>query len=376
MENSPAELASVVLNKKSGYIDTAGKVIIPLKYDECNEFQSGTATVWMGQSCGLIDKKGKILIPIKYSLIDETWDADVVQVSIYNEATQIPKFGLMTRTGKALLPVSYDQIGQIINGSTIIQQAKLYGYFIINTKLIIPGKYDKAENFSQGFAAVSINKKWGFIDQNGKLAIPLEYDRVTPLESGYTEVRKNGVSSIFSKQLKTTTQPGGTKEFELVATSLKQLPVPSIERDVIPGVFTMKVPASLKPNADLLLAGLLSVYTDDSYSASLMFAKNDNKKAIHALDAMLQFKAKKTAEGFTELGSINYSSPSKISFVGFYGLMPDPRKPKEDNEEAYVFFSKPGEIRECWSLYYKIGKGKVVQIENDIESFLETMKVK
>jgi hypothetical protein len=94
------------------------------------------------------------------------------------------------------------------------------------------------------------------------------------------------------------------------------------------------------------------------------------------LDAMLQFKAKKIAEGFVEMGRIQHAFPSKIGFVGFYGYMPDPAKPKEDNEEAYVFFTKPGEARECWVLYYRVARGKSVQIAYDIESFVETMKLK
>lgn len=52
-------LLSVTLKRKSGYIDTTGKVIIPLKYDECNMFEFETATVWSEGLCGLIDTKEK-----------------------------------------------------------------------------------------------------------------------------------------------------------------------------------------------------------------------------------------------------------------------------------------------------------------------------
>lgn len=367
-------LAAVTINKKSGYIDTTGKIIIPLKYAECNKFKYGTATVWIGDFCGLIDKTGKILIPVKYSSINNEWDEAAVTVSVYNKITEQSKYGLFTTKGKELLPVSYDEIGEIQNGISLLKQAKYYGYYLLGSKVIIPCKYDEAKNFTEGFAAVAVNKKWGYIDMNGKVIIPFEYDYVRPLENGYAEVRKNGVSNILSKQLKTNTPAVGKKEYELVITNLKQIPVPSIESDVVPGVFTMKVPAALKQQSGDLY-GHVSIYSDGS--TFLYFKKDDNKTAISYLNAMLQFKQFKTRAGFNELGSINYSSPSKISFVGFYGVMPDKLKRKDmETEEAYVFFSKPGNSNECWILHYLLGKESIVQIEKEIELFLETVKVK
>ncbi len=365
-------LLAIVLNKKSGYIDTTGKVVIPTKYDECNPFKHGTATVWVGENCGLIDKTGKIIIPVKYSLVDDTWDKAIVQVSIYNKTTERAKFGLFTRSGKVLLPVSYDEIGNIINGIAMLKQLKHYGYYFVDTKVIIPCKYDEANNFTEGFAAVAVNKKWGYIDVNGKVVIPFEYDIARPLQDGYAEVMKKGVSSILSKQIKTTTKTSGVKEFELVSTSLQSIPLPSIESEVIPGI-TMKVPTYLKQQGGDLY-GHISIYSDGS--TFLYFKKDDDKRAISYLNAMLLFKQWKTSVGFIEEGRINYSSPSKIAFVGFYGLQPDPLHKSDYTDEAYIFFTKPGERKDCWIIHYRLGKGNLIQIEKDIERILETVKVK
>jgi hypothetical protein len=366
-------LLSVTLNKKSGYIDTTGKVVIPLKYDGCDKFNSGTATVWIGDFCGLVDKTGKIIIPVKYSLVDDTQDKAIVQVSLYNKTTERPKYGLFTRSGKELLPVSYDEIGYIINGITMLKQSKLYGYYFTDTKVIIPCKFDDARNFSEEFAAVAINKKWGYIDLSGKIVIPLEYDDARSLDNGHADVRKNGVSSIISKQLKTTINNGGKEEFELVTANQKRMSVPSIEREVIPGVFTMEVPTSLNQQGGDLY-GHISIYSDGS--TFLYFKKDDNKTAISYLEAMLQFKQWKTSVGFIENGLINYSSPSKIAFVGFYGLQPDPLNKSDYTSEAYIFFNKPGESIDCWIIHYRLGRENLRRIEDDIEGFLKTIKLK
>lgn len=366
-------LLSVTKNGKCGYIDTTGKIIVPLKYDECDKFTHETATVWLGENCGLIDRTGKLIIPVKYSMVDDTRDNTIVQVSTYNKTTETAKFGLFTRSGKVLLPISYDEIGYIINGITMLKQSKHYGYYIVDTKMIIPCKYDEAKNFTEGFAAVAINKKWGFIDTRGTIALELEYDIVKPLENGYTEVWKNDVSSILSKQLKTPPTPGGKDEFTLASANTKSIPVPSTEREVIPGVISMDVPNTLMPKSGDLY-GNVSIYTDERNF--LYFKKDDNKNAISYLDAMLQFKKWKTSAGFSEIGSINYSAPSKIAFVGFYGLQQDPIKSSEFTDEAYVFFSKPGGNKDSWIIHYRLSKGSTVKIENDIEAFLKTVKVK
>jgi len=220
---------------------------------------------------------------------------------------------------------------------------------------------------------VAVNKKWGYIDLSGKTVIPLEYDDARSLDNGHADVRKNGVSSIISKQLKTTINNGGKEEFELVTANQKSMSVPSIEREVIPGVFTMEVPTSLyQQGGDLY--GHISIYSDGS--TFLYFKKDDNKTAISYLDAMSQFKQWKTSVGFIENGIINYSSPSKIAFVGFYGLQPDPLNKSDYTDEAYIFFNKPGESIDCWIIHYRLGKENLRLIEDDIEGFLKTIKLK
>lgn len=47
--------------KKWGFIDTTGGVVVPLKYNEVTNFVDGLATVRVGQKWGLIDTKGTVL---------------------------------------------------------------------------------------------------------------------------------------------------------------------------------------------------------------------------------------------------------------------------------------------------------------------------
>jgi hypothetical protein len=55
-------LARVRKNKKWGYIDTTGAIVIPLKYNEVENFSEGMARVRVGQKWGLMSSTGKEII--------------------------------------------------------------------------------------------------------------------------------------------------------------------------------------------------------------------------------------------------------------------------------------------------------------------------
>lgn len=77
----------IIENKKMGFADTLGNIIVPIIYDYVNPFENGLALVnigghsesidpsdkyceyhtWVGGKWGIIDKKGKIIKEIKYS---------------------------------------------------------------------------------------------------------------------------------------------------------------------------------------------------------------------------------------------------------------------------------------------------------------------
>lgn len=62
-------LASILINKKFGFIDKNEKLIIKAQYDEVGHFNKGFTKVKQSDKWGLIDKKGKIIVKIKYDQI-------------------------------------------------------------------------------------------------------------------------------------------------------------------------------------------------------------------------------------------------------------------------------------------------------------------
>ena len=58
--------AKVRLNDKEGYIDTDGREICPIKYDETDIFSEGLASVCIDGKWGFINTEGEEVIPLMY----------------------------------------------------------------------------------------------------------------------------------------------------------------------------------------------------------------------------------------------------------------------------------------------------------------------
>src|SRR5687767_15786189 len=51
---------------KWGYIDTAGRVVIELKFDEAKGFAEGRAAVRVGERWGYVNVRGELAIAVQY----------------------------------------------------------------------------------------------------------------------------------------------------------------------------------------------------------------------------------------------------------------------------------------------------------------------
>ncbi|MFH5163641.1 WG repeat-containing protein [Campylobacter coli] len=59
-------MAKVELNRKYGFIDKSGKIVIEPKFDGVGNFSEGLAKVKLNGKYGFIDKSGKIVIEPKF----------------------------------------------------------------------------------------------------------------------------------------------------------------------------------------------------------------------------------------------------------------------------------------------------------------------
>ena len=95
-------LAVVKLNRKWGFVNVTGKVMIPLKYDLVGTFHSGLVVVYLNGKWGFVDKTGKEVVPLKYDGVG-TFKEGLAKVLLNGQR------GLVDKTGKELLPCVYNE---------------------------------------------------------------------------------------------------------------------------------------------------------------------------------------------------------------------------------------------------------------------------
>lgn len=171
---------SLIPSKKEGrwgYTNTAGKMVIPYKYDAVSDFSEGLAVVVHNDMYGAIDTTGKTVVPFKYDHLDNFSDG----------------LALFTKDGNGLI-----------------------GFVDSKGYEAIEPIWDMGLGFSEGLAAVGVTfdggYKWGFIDTTGKVVIKLQYDAVyiedggesPQISGGYF---KDGLVKVYriEEQIKTIT---------------------------------------------------------------------------------------------------------------------------------------------------------------------------
>jgi hypothetical protein len=209
-------LAAVKINNKWGYIDKEAGFVIKPKFDAALDFKDGVARVKEGDCWGCIDKNGSYLISPQFYWIEAFFEGIAIVHDIWNKHQ-----GYINKTGDIIIPLIYsirDHLRACKDGMIIVE-VKEQGIFIYNDsgKLIYgPGgnkrsKFSKTTFFSEGLAGVEnsyvyynynsdIGFKWGFINKEGKVVIDTVYDEVRSFSEGLAAVKKMWKWGFINKE--------------------------------------------------------------------------------------------------------------------------------------------------------------------------------
>ncbi|MDX2001765.1 MAG: WG repeat-containing protein [Chitinophagales bacterium] len=163
-----------------GAIDKTGKLIIPLKYKELQDFSEGLAAFYTSDNSnfGFIDKTDKIVIPQRYDFTTG-FAFGYATVSLPDSANSD---GLIDKTGKTLIRHAYKSL--IVLGSNLVyaqtqEKENKQTWLTDVTGKAISKKYtDIFIPFNEGgLVGVVLGNKQGFIDKTGKEIIPVIYDK-------------------------------------------------------------------------------------------------------------------------------------------------------------------------------------------------------
>lgn len=142
--NADKVLFTVVKNNKYGFIDTTGKVVIPLMYDYAQSFEDGLVSVSKEGKFGMVNHQNQTIIPFEYEDIDllNNLNRENINQSLLFSAKLKNDYALINQSNQTITDFEYDTISAI--------------YF---TNLLVVGKQGKV----------------GVIDNTGKLIVPINY---------------------------------------------------------------------------------------------------------------------------------------------------------------------------------------------------------
>jgi hypothetical protein len=194
-------LAAIRKNDKFGFIDTAGKTIIPTIFDAVLDFSEGVCGVakLMGTedstyySWYYINMKGERLIDKYY---DEVHDFKnglaVVQIG--------DKFGWVDKYGKFIFGSDFEECKDFSEAFAAFKKNGLWGLINRNGKQIIGPYYYQIGQAKEGLVQFSLGlKNSGFLDTLGKIVINPNFSNVSAFKKGYAYVVKNNKISLLNK---------------------------------------------------------------------------------------------------------------------------------------------------------------------------------
>jgi len=180
-------LAVCRLNGKYGIVNSEGKQIQPMGFDEL---------------------RNDVSDPLSKELPDMGSARDL-HVRIGD------KWGVLTAYGEQLAEVKFDSVGVFHDGLAVVKAAERYGYIDRSGAIVIPIQWMTAYDFSEGLAALRVDKKhFQFINTAGTVVIKSKkYDSVGRFRNGICRVVKGGkVKWIDTKGKELKDESNSTKE--------------------------------------------------------------------------------------------------------------------------------------------------------------------
>lgn len=171
-----------MISVEGGYIriDRKGHITYDSRYEEVGDFHEGLATVKKNKKMGFMNEEGKIVIPLIYDYADYFAEGLAYVVTKTEPYTSVVSFIDKTNT-KILTLKGYDAYSrQFHEGLFAVKNSDGWGYIDRSGKVVIKNQYAACgKDFDNGFATVGVwvgsGTKYGIIDRNGKEIFPLKY---------------------------------------------------------------------------------------------------------------------------------------------------------------------------------------------------------
>jgi hypothetical protein len=190
-----------------GFIDKTGKIVIePQFVYQPRDFVDGLAKVMGQQSSGFIDRTGSFRITVEYEQADDHFSEGLLAAVTQGEqprgvylkrdgqvALEIPFWQRRTAHQRSLYTIRRQQLAPFSEGLAPVLSFNKLGFIDKAGKVVIEPLFRETKGFSEGLAAVKIigsdgGYVWGYIDRTGRFAIAPQFVDARPFAGGLAQV--------------------------------------------------------------------------------------------------------------------------------------------------------------------------------------------
>jgi len=225
-----------VVSGKVGTLDSENFTTkLPCAYDYLSDFatrmkitngvrtEQRLAVCRLNGKYGIVNSEGKQIQPMAFDeLRKDVSDPSSKELPDMGSARDLhvrigDKWGILTADGEQLVEVKFDSVGVFHDGLAVVKAAERYGYIDRSGAIVIPIQWMAAYDFSEGLAALRVDKKhFQFINTAGTVVIKSKkYDSVGRFRNGICRVVKGGkVKWIDTKGKELKEESNSAKEDE------------------------------------------------------------------------------------------------------------------------------------------------------------------
>ena len=227
-----------VVSGKVGTLDSENFTTkLPCAYDYLSDFaprmkitngvftEQRLAVCRLNGKYGIVNSEGKQIQPMGFDeLRKDVSDPSSKELPDMGSARDLhvrigDKWGILTANGEQLAEVKFDSVGVFHDGLAVVKAAERYGYIDRSGAIVIPIQWMTAYDFSEGLAALRVDKKhFQFINTAGTVVIKSKkYDSVGLFRNGVCRVVKGGKVKWIDtkgKELKDESKPGAASAKE------------------------------------------------------------------------------------------------------------------------------------------------------------------
>jgi hypothetical protein len=164
--------------KKTGFINTQGKIVIPAQFESVGYFKAGLAWARTAdKKIGFITKTGEWAIQPKFDVAKD-FDAS----GSYARVRTGDAWSYTNAKGELFYVKDTQQYGDYANGLASGKRNDKMGFYNTKGEWVIEPRFENVREFKNGFASVKDGDKWGVINTKGEWVIQPQFEAIKDME--------------------------------------------------------------------------------------------------------------------------------------------------------------------------------------------------